>query len=81
MSANNYSLAYKIGDKYYIWANLNAEEAMDNPPLSRFNADISFDTLEEAVNWLNDNDDTEYGYQIDRPYKPKDGYKENIRLV
>ena len=80
MSRNDYMLIHKIGKKYYIWANLNAEEAMENPVLTPKNADKSFKTLEEAVNWANKNDETEYGYKINSPYKPKDGFKEKITV-
>lgn len=78
MSNNTYILVHKIGKKYYIWNNLNAERAVVNKTLTTKNADISFDTMEEAVKWANKNDDTEYGYQIDNPYKPKDGYREKL---
>ena len=78
MSANNYMLIHKIGKKYYIWDNLNAEEAMENEILTKDNATISFNSLAVAVRWANDHDETEYGYQIGNPYKPKDGYKEKI---
>lgn len=78
MSANNYMLIHKIGKKYYIWDNLNAEEAVINDPLSIKNAAKSFISLEKAIDWANENDFTEYGYQINNLHKPKDGYKEKI---
>jgi hypothetical protein len=68
----------KIGDKYYIWDNLNAEEAMVNEPLSIENATKSFKTLEKAIDWANKNDMTEYGYQINNLHRPKDGFKEKV---
>ena len=79
MSANNYTLIHKIGKKYYAWYGLNAEEAMVNDVLTPKNADKSFDTLEEAIDWANENDHTEYGYQVNNLYKPKDGYKEKVK--
>lgn len=80
MSANNYMLIQKIGKKYYIWYNLNAEEAMKNEVLTEKNAIKVFNSLEKAIDWANKNDMTEYGYQINNPYKPKDGYKEKIKV-
>lgn len=79
MSANNYSLINKIGDKYYWWDNLNAEEAVYNPELTKENAKKSFDTLEKAVEYANTHDWTEYGVSVNRPYKPKDGFPEKIK--
>ena len=81
MSANNYMLIHKIGERYYVWDNLNAEEAEENDVLTPKNADKSFDTLEKAIVWANKNDETEYGYRINNPYKPKDGFKEKIRIT
>jgi len=79
MSANNYMLIYKIGRKYYLWDNLIAERACRNPYLMPKNATKSFDALEKAIKWANKNNQTEYGYQINDPYKPKDGWKEIIK--
>ena len=80
MSANNYMLIYKVGKKYYIWDNLNAEEAMKNPVLTPANATISFKRLQNAINWANQKDETEYGYQINNLRKPKDGFEETLRF-
>ena len=79
ISANNYTLIHKIGKKYYAWYGLNAEEAVVNNVLTPANADKCFDTLEQAIDWANENDHTEYGYKIDSPYKPKDGFREIIK--
>jgi len=68
----------KVGDKVYLWDNLNAEEAIINEPLTLQNTTKVFDSLEEAIGWANQNDETEYGYQINNLRKPKDGYKEKI---
>lgn len=78
MSANNYMLIHKLQNRWHIWDNLNAEEAVQNEILGSENSTVSFDTLEEAVEWANQNDETEYGYQINKPFKPKDGYPEEI---
>jgi len=78
MSANNYMLIQKVGDQYYAWDNLNAEEAMGEQPLTTSEADFTSSSLEEMVAWANENDRTEYGYQINDPYKPKDGFPEVI---
>jgi hypothetical protein len=79
MSANDYMQIQKIGKKWYVWESLMAEESIKNNPLTPKNADKSFGTLEEAVAWANENDDTEYGYRINNLYKPKDGFKETIK--
>jgi hypothetical protein len=78
MSANNYMLIHKIGKKYYVWDNLNAEEAMENPVLTKKGAVASFKRMEEAVNFANQTDETEYGYQINNLHKPKDGFLERL---
>jgi len=80
MSANNYILIHKLGKKYYIWDNLIAEEATENEVLTIDNATISFKRLQNAIKWVNENDATEYGYQIDDLHKPKDGFKEIIKI-
>jgi hypothetical protein len=81
MSANNYMLIHKIGKKYYIWDNLSAEKCVKNKVLTSENADKSFNTLEETVDWANKNDMTEYGYQINNLHKPKDGYREKLQIT
>jgi len=80
MSANNYMLIHRIGKKYYIWENLNAEEAMVNPPLTIKNCCKSFKRLENAINWANQHDDSEYGYQVNNLCKPKDGFLEKLEI-
>ena len=80
MSANNYILIHKVGEKYYIWYNLNAEKSVKNEVLTEKNVTKVFDTLDKAIKWANENDMTEYGYQVDNLHKPKDGYKEKIRV-
>ena len=80
MSANTYTLIHKAGKKWYIWVNLNAERSMRNETLTKKNAIKVFNTLEKAINWANKNDMTEYGYQVDCLYKPKDGWKEKIKI-
>ena len=72
-------LIHKLGKKYYIWDNLNAEEAEKNEDLTPDNATISFKRLQNAIKWVNENDETEYGYQINHLLKPKDGFKEIIK--
>jgi UDPglucose 6-dehydrogenase len=78
MSANNYMLIHKLGDSYCIWDNLNAEEAAENEPLGMDNVTNCFPTLEDAIEWANKNDQTEYGYQVNNLHKPKDGFLEKI---
>ena len=78
MSANNYILVYQVKDKYYIWDNLMAEESGEDKPLSIKNATKVCDNLEEAIDWANANDSTEYGYQINNLRRPKDGFLERI---
>jgi len=73
-------LIHKLGKKYYIWDNLNAEEAVKNQVLTPDNATISFKRLQNAIKWANENDETEYGYQINNLRKPKDGFMEDIKL-
>jgi len=80
MSANDYMLIHKIGKKYYVWDNLIAEEATINEVLIPDSATISFKRLQNAIKWANENDETEYGYQIDDLHKPKDGFKEIIKI-
>jgi len=80
MSANDYMLIHKIGKKYYVWDNLIAEEATINEVLISDSATISFKRLQNAIKWANENDETEYGYQIDDLHKPKDGFKEIIKI-
>ena len=77
MSANNYCLIHKVKSKWCVWLDLNAEEAMENPVLSIKQAK-RFKTLEEAVEWTNNHDYSEYGYQINKLGKPKDGFLEKI---
>ena len=72
-------LIQQIGPKYYVWDNLNAEEDWGHSILTPKNATKIFTTLEKAVAWANKNDTTEYGYRINNPYRPKDGYKEKFR--
>jgi hypothetical protein len=83
MSANNYMLIQEVitpeGKEVCIWDNLNAEEAMENPALTVKSADKIFHHLSEAIAWANEHDETEYGYRINHPYKPKDGFKETIK--
>ena len=79
MSANDYMLIHKLGKKYYIWDNLNAEESLKNEILTPNNATISFKRRQSAVNWANNNDKTEYGYQINNSFKPKDGFAETFK--
>jgi len=79
MSANDYMLIHKLGKKYYIWDNLNAEESLKSEILTPDNATISFKRRQNAVNWANNNDKTEYGYQINNPFKPKDGFAETFK--
>ena len=80
MSANNYTLIAGVGGRYYLWDNLNAEEAVKNQTLTLQNADCLFENLEQAVNYANENCDTEYGYQINNFRKPKDGFKEKFNF-
>ena len=80
MSANNYILVQEINGKSYVWDNLNAEEAVKNKVLTRKNVDGVFQRLETAVEWAREIDNTEYGIQINDPYKPKDGFKEKINV-
>ena len=79
MSANNYMLIHKVKGRWYVCDNLNAEEAMTNDPLCLSDAMV-FETLEKAIAWANENDETEYGYQINNLRKPKDGFKEELSL-
>ena len=78
MSANNYTLIHSIGKRYYVWENLNAEEAVKNEALTEKNVTKIFYSLRKAVDWVNENDTTEYGYQINNLYKPKDNFKEKL---
>jgi hypothetical protein len=80
MSANNYMSIIKVGDNVYVWDNLNAEEAIENEILTLQNADKVFNSLEEAIEWANKNNETEYGYQVNNFHKPKDGYKEKFNF-
>jgi len=74
-------LIHKIGKKFYVWDNLNAEESMKNDVLSPKNATKSFKRLLNAIKWANENDETEYGYQINNLHKPKDGFLETLKEV
>lgn len=77
MSANNYMLIHEVKGKYYVWDNLMAEEAIENDPLDIKQAKC-FDSLESAVEWANEHDETEYGYQINNLRRPKDGFMEKL---
>lgn len=80
MSANNYTLVYKVNKRWYIWNDLMAEEGCPNDELTKQNSTISFKRLINAISWVNERGCGEYGYQVNNLCKPKDGFKEVIDL-
>jgi hypothetical protein len=65
MSADNYNLVKRVGDRWYVWLNLSASCAREDQLAKRDQPERAFLTVSLAVEWADAQGYTEYGTEIE----------------
>jgi hypothetical protein len=65
MSADNYNLVKRVGDRWYVWLNLSASGEREDELAKRDQPERAFLTASLAVEWAEAQGYTEYGTEVE----------------